>query len=180
MVAQPLSSFELLVKPIAPAPPFAAAPSRTVVQAYFLLISNLNTAGPEVALTLKFTASGMPLTSGKLITITDTGAGNVFGTLNPNGTADDVVLLPGYSGLFLLQPDLRNPDVLPADPKDANIEIRGYVEIDISTNSSTNAARLLVTPQVRGTFLSTEAPPDFDQQAYCLPTATGASLIEFV
>lgn len=181
MAAQVVSAFELLVKPIAPAPPFAGAPSRTVVQAYFLLISNLNTSGSEVALSLKFIAGGMGLSSDKLITLVDTGAGNNFGKLASDGKTDDDIVLPsGFTGLFILQPDLRKPDVLPPAPTVPDVEIRGYVEIDISPNSSTSQAKLLVTPQIRGTFLSNEAPPDFDQQSYGLPTASGGGLIEFV
>ncbi|MFN6568665.1 hypothetical protein [Dendronalium sp. ChiSLP03b] len=180
MVAQVVSSFEILVKPIAPSPPFAAAPSRTVVQAYFLLISNLNTQGPEVALSLKFVSGGTGLSSDKLITLLDTGVGNNFGKLGTDGKADDDIVLPsGFTGLFILQPDLRKPDVLPPPPAVPDLEIRGYVEIDISPNSSTSKANLLVTPQIRGTFLSDSVPPDFDQQSYCLPTPTGGALIEF-
>lgn len=181
MVAQVVSAFEILVKPIAPSPPFASAPSRTVVQAYFLLISNLNTAGAEVALSLRFISGGMGLASDKLITLLDTGAGNNFGKLATDGKADDDIVLPsGFTGLFILQPDLRKPDVLPPPPTVPDVEIRGYVEIDISPNSSTSTAKLLVTPQVRGTFLSDGVPPDFDQQSYGLPTPSGGSLIEFV
>lgn len=180
MVAQVVSNFELLVKPIAPSPPFASAPSRTVIQAYFLLISNLNTAGPEVALSLRFISGGMGLSSDKLITLLDTGAGNNFGKLGPDGKSDDDIVLPsGFTGLFLLQPDLRKPDVLPPSPGVPDLEIRGYVEIDISPNSSTSEAKLLVAPQIRGTFLSDSMPPDFDQQSYGLPTANGSGLIEF-
>ncbi|NJK28374.1 MAG: hypothetical protein HC925_07770 [Coleofasciculaceae cyanobacterium SM2_3_26] len=79
--------------------------------------------------------------------------------------------------MFILQPDLRKPEVLPASPSDANLEARGFVEVDISANSSSNSARILVNPQIRGTFLSGSMPPDFDQQAYSLLTPNGGSLL---
>jgi hypothetical protein len=173
-----ISSFELLVKPIAPSPPFAAAPSRTVIQAYFLLISNLSTSGNEVSINLKFTAGGAPLNNSKLITLFDVGVGNNFGVLDANGMTEDLVLPPGFSSLFILQPDLRNADVLPPAPTKPNLEIRGYVEAVIAPSSSVASAQLLVSPQQRGTFLSDEVPADFDQIAYELPTAMGKALLE--
>ncbi len=179
-MAKLLSSFELLVKPIAPSIPSLPGVDRTVVQAYFLLISNLNpNSEPEASLRLKFTVSGMPLNSSKLVTIFDAGAGNQFDTLDMDGKTGDLVLPAGFTGQFLLQPDLRKPDVLPPPPTKPDIEIRGYVEAEISPNSATSNVKLLVTPQQRGTFLSSSLPPDYDQEAYSLPTATGGALLEF-
>jgi hypothetical protein len=172
-----ISSFELLVKPIAPSPPFASAPSRTVIQAYFLLLSNISTSGKEVSINLKFTSGGAPLASNKLITIFDVGVGNNFGLLDANGMTEDLVIPPGFSGLFILQPDLRNPDVLPPAPAKPSLEVRGFVEAMISSTSSVATIELLVSPQQRGTFLSDETPPDFDQIAYELPTATGKAML---
>ncbi|NJK28373.1 MAG: hypothetical protein HC925_07765 [Coleofasciculaceae cyanobacterium SM2_3_26] len=91
------------MKPIAPAPPFQSEPSRTVVQAYFLLISNISTTGAELTLSLKFTAEGAPLTDDRLITLFDAGAGNIFGKLE-NGVADNLVFEPGATGCSFCNP----------------------------------------------------------------------------
>ena len=95
-MAKLLSSFELLVKPIASAMPLLPGGDRTIVQAYLLLLSNLNPISePEVALRLKFTVGGMPLNSRKLLTIFDPGTGNQFDTLDVNGKTGDLVLPSG-------------------------------------------------------------------------------------
>jgi hypothetical protein len=160
-----ISSFELLVKPIAPPD---APINRRAIQAYFLFISNLNDASePTVMLSLKFTSNGMPLVTDKLVTIFDAGLGNNFGTLNPDGTTEDYLLPSGYTGLFLLQP--KN---LASDAPD--LEIRGVAEISLLPGSEANSANLLLTPQQRGTFLPVQPDTaDFDQQAYTLPTPDG-------
>ncbi|GAB4382107.1 MAG: hypothetical protein Kow00121_41840 [Elainellaceae cyanobacterium] len=165
-----VSSFELLFKPIAPA---SAPVNRKAIQAYFLLISNLNDASePDVAISLKFKANGMPLMSDKLLTIFDIGVGNNFGTLDTNGMTEDYVLPSGYTGLFILQPK----DLSPMAP---DVEIRGVAEITLLSTSEAASAKLLLTPQHRGTFLPSDAMvPDLDQQSYGLPTPDGKYLFE--
>ncbi|MCG6136508.1 MAG: hypothetical protein MET45_18000 [Nostoc sp. LLA-1] len=170
MTSTIISSFELLVKPIAPP---SAPINRRAIQAYFLLISNLNDASePTVTLSLKFTANGMPLATDKLVTVFDFGFGNNFGTLNPDGTTEDYSLPSGFTGLFLLQPknlDMNAPD----------LEIRGVAEILLLPTSEADSAKLLLSPQQRGTFLPVKPETtDFDQQAYTLPTPDGKYLFE--
>ena len=179
-MAKLLSSFELLVKPIASAMPLLPGGDRTIVQAYLLLLSNLNPISePEVALRLKFTVGGMPLNSRKLLTIFDPGTGNQFDTLDVNGKTGDLVLPSGFTGLFWLQSDLRQPDVLPAPPNKPNLEIRGYVEAEVSPKSATSNVKLLITPQHRSMFFSSLTASDCNQKTCLLSTAWGGALIEF-
>lgn len=170
MNSQLISSFELLFKSLAP---IGAPINRKAIQAYFLSISNLNDASaPEVAVALKFQANGMPLTSSKLITAFDAGLGDNFGTLDANGMSEDLVIPSGYTGLFILQPK----DLSPTAPE---VEIRGVVEIVLLDTSAADSAKLLLTPQHRGTFLSADPTvQDLDQQSYGLPTPTGQYLFE--
>ena len=178
-----LSTFELLVQPIAPKP-FDQNVSRRVIQAYFLTISNVNPPGSDdVIVSLQFTATPA-LENDQIFTIIDTGNGNVFGDLTPDDRSgkpsQNITLRPGTSGLFVLQPDITKSSPNPASLEEAKLEIRGYVELFLSPLSPSPSAQLLVSPQIRGTFVPNDltAPdPDFDQQAYSLPTANGGSLI---
>lgn len=165
-----ISSFELLVKPIAPP---SAPVNRKVIQAYFLMISNLTDASAgDVTFALKFTVNGTPLMSDKLVTIFDGGLGNNFGTLNNAGTTEDYTIPAGYTGLFILQPR----DVSPAAP---NLEIRGVAEIMLLPTSEASPAQLMLSPQQRGTFLSADSTiTDLDQQSYSLPTPDGKHVFE--
>lgn len=178
-----ISTFELLVQPIAPKP-FNANVSRRVIQAYFLTISNLDAPGADdVVLSLQFTPTN-ELKANETFTITDTGGGNVFGELSPSddtGKPSANITLPaGKTALFVLQPDISKSAPNPASLDVAKYEVRGYVELFLSTFSPNPAANLLVSPQVRGTFVPNDlaaADPDFDQQAYSLPTPNGGSSI---
>ncbi|MGF1521694.1 MAG: hypothetical protein ACFBSF_05170 [Leptolyngbyaceae cyanobacterium] len=177
-----VSNFELLVKPIAPAstvPVGGQQVARKVVQAYFLTISNLNPNG-AVSLDVDFIAFTPALTN-EVITFFD-----VAGTDDPSGLVSvsnqrkrrTVTIPADDTGLLLLQPDLKQPNVL----NNADLEVRGYVEISVSQLSPTPNARLLVTPQSRGTFIPENAPGnvadlDFDQIAYNLPLAEGRALL---
>lgn len=164
-----ISSFELLFKPIAPA---SAPVNRKAIQAYFLMISNLNDAkAGDVTFCLKFTVNGTPLMSNKLVTIFDVGIGNNFGTLN-EGVTEDYTIPAGYTGLFILQPR----DLSPTAP---DLEMRGFTEIMLLPTSEASTAKLLLTPQQRGTFLSADSTiTDLDQQSYGLPTPDGNYLFE--
>jgi len=170
-----VSSFELLVKPIAPAP-FDPRVSRRVVQAYFLQISNLNPPGvADAALSLQFISTPM-LNNAELITITDNGSGNVFSDPVPDPTtgipSQQLTLPSGTTTLFVLQPDITQAPPNKASLDVADLEVRGYVDLNLSPFSANDMAELLVTPQIRGTFLPAnprERNPDFDQQAYALP-----------
>lgn len=178
-----ISTFELLVQPIAP-PPFSSAVSRRAIQAYFLTISNIDAAGsPDVVLSIQFTPT-QDLNTNEIFTIVDTGSGNVFGDLTPDdvtGKPSQKITLPaGKTALFVLQPDISKSAPNPASLEVAKLEVRGYVELIVSPLSPSPTANLLVSPQVRGTFVPNDLAtpnPDFDQQAYSLPTPGGGGLI---
>jgi hypothetical protein len=65
----------------------------------------------------------------------------------------------------------------------ANFEVRGYVEIFLSSLSAPKFAQLLLTPEHRGTFFNKDldnlaSNPQLDQIAYSLPTANGSALYQ--
>ncbi|MEL6439769.1 MAG: hypothetical protein AAFQ80_11005 [Cyanobacteria bacterium J06621_8] len=182
-----LSTYELLVKPIIDSP---SAPNRTVIQGYFLTIANPSLSNLTIRLTFK--ARTPDFTSSPIVAFWDvSGTNNPDGTdepLTPTSTALDCVRTYEFelglldTGLFLLQPDVRNPEVI----TDRNTEIRGYVRLAIisSTNppsGQTSFTRTLVlSAQQRGTFLpqGRRIPPnrgDYDQLSYSLPLATGGA-----
>ena len=151
-----------------------------------MIISNLNKPGePDVALSLQFTATP-GLNNDELIAILDQGAGNVFTDLVPDpvsGKPSQQLTLPsGNTALFVLQPDLTKAAPNRASLAVASLEVRGYVELELSPFSPTKNAEILVTPQIRGTFLPA-APilpfADFDQQSYPLQTANPGGIIKF-
>lgn len=178
-----ISTFELLVKPIAPKP-FSSSVSRRIIQAYFLTIANLDPAGADdIVLSLQFTPTP-ELNNNEIFTILDTESGNVFGELSADdltGKPSQTITLPaGKTALFVLQPDISKLAPNRASLAVANFEVRGYVELFLSPFSPNSAANILVSPQIRGTFVPNDlsaANPDFDQQAYSLSTPTGGSLI---
>lgn len=181
-----VSTFELLIKPqlpsdvtppLPPLDPALANLSRTVIQGYFLTISNTNKFNVEA--TLEFTAVTPTLDSATTATFLDrTGI---------NRQADVLPGIPGKTNkfkipirehdtvLFILQPD---PALLNSPIQE--LEVRGYVDISLSSPSSRRAT-LLLTPEQRGTFFKdlTAADPQLDQIIYNLPTATGGSLFKF-
>jgi hypothetical protein len=178
-----ISTFELLVQPIAPKP-FNSSVSRRTIQAYFLTIANLDQPGADdVVLSLQFTPTP-ELKNNEIFTILDVGSGNVFGELSLDditGKPSQTITLPaGKTVLFVLQPDISKLAPNPASLDVAKFEVRGYVELFLSPFSPNPAANLLVSPQIRGTFVPNDlsaSDPDFDQQAYSLSTPNGGSLI---
>jgi hypothetical protein len=173
-----VSTYELLVKPIVDSP---SSPNRTVIQGYFLTISNPTLS--DLTLRLTFKALTPDFDSSQLIAFWDVN--------NTNNELSPVLNLPcarSYTfdlpaldtGLFLLQPDIRQSSVLTS----RNTEIRGYVRLGIDSATavpgSGNTRTLLLAAQQRGTFLpqGNTTPPaagDFDQLAYSLPLASGGS-----
>ena len=171
-----VSTYELLVKPILNSP---SAPNRTVIQGYFLTISNPGFSNLQIRLTFK--ARTPDFNSSQIVAFWDV-----------DGINNELIPIPSFpcvrtytfdlpaldTGLFLLLPDVRESRVI----TNRNTEIRGYVRLSIASASggSSNMRTLLLSAQQRGTFLPQGSinPPnvgDFDQLAYDLPLATGGS-----
>lgn len=172
-----VSTYELLVKPIINSP---SSPNRTVIQGYFLTISNPSLSNLQIQLTFK--ARTPDFNSSPLVAfwdVDDTNNELIAGANIPCVRTYTFNLPALDTGLFLLQPDIRERDVI----TNRNTEIRGYVRLRIVSASQvgTNTTRtLLLSAQQRGTFLpqGSLTPPaagDFDQLAYSLPLANGGS-----
>ena len=169
-----VSTFELLVRPIAPPGVGPAALARTVVQGYFLSIANTsNTAAP---LQLTFTATTPNLSVANTVVIQDITGTNTIGSLvpvTPNRLNYNITIPANDTALVILQPDVRQNAVLTG-----GLEVRGYVEINALSNPGFTSItyELLLTPEHRGTFFSGSASApaaDIDQLVYSLPTALG-------
>lgn len=125
-----VSTFELLVKPQIPAEFDPSGVGRVIVQGYFLTISNLNSF--RAALKLTFTATTPSINLDELITLLDISGGNTPSDLSP--TSDPrkftfrLVLPANDTALLILQPDVTKQEIL----KNANTELRGYVEVAMS------------------------------------------------
>jgi hypothetical protein len=171
----PISTYELLLKPIAPGGSPAA---RNVVQGYFLTISNLNSY--NVVVELVFTASSPSLNLSEVAIIKDVFNVDQIGTLTP---INSTTVKYSYN-LFIPAQDTALVTLLPVIPQNAPlplIEVRGYVEISVLSPSTAGPVQLLLTPEHRGTFLpkdQTSPTADFDQLAYALPTSNGGSLFK--
>lgn len=189
-----ISTFELLVKPQLPKedklPPGLPVQlinkveqlRRNAIQGYFLTLSNLSNR--DLLLSLVFTVSNSAniekavsfldtsSSDDSLGSLTPTMAGNKFGFSPLNLTSGD-------TALFLLQPNfLTFPELL----VDTDFEVRGYVEIFLSSLSGRpRNVQLQVTPEHRGTFYRFEEEDPsvisgLDQYAYSLPIQNGGLL----
>ncbi len=177
-VSTVVSTFELLVKPLVQPAADILGAGRTIIQGYFLTISNLNSSNP-VRLRVNFTAQSPNLNSQPLLAFFDVGGSNsplIPGFSNATNQTYFISLPPRDTGLFLLQPNVTDRNVVAA----ADTEIRGFVTLSLANLFGSNSFDLLLTPQQRGTFLPQNFPTDnvdFDQLAYALPTATGGSKV---
>jgi hypothetical protein len=190
-----ISTFELLVKRQLPKTvrdssgnpvPVATSPlSRPVVQGYFLSIAN--TTSDEAALILEFKAVTATVDLPDITaTLLDKDGSNDIGDVIPdvpNAYKFPLVLAGNTTCLFILQPDIIKDNGAALRAQD--IELRGYVEVSLDSNSALDTVTLLITPEHRGTFYRsgiTDATPRSDRQlgeiAYSLPTASGGSLFE--
>lgn len=182
-----ISTFEILLKPLAPGP---NPPARTIIQAYFLTITNLSEDAVDLDVNFTSTTPGIdPDENNNVITFFDITGVNTVSTLS-NVPGDPIrkrrtVNIPSRdTGLLILQPNVFDSAVLDS----ANLEFRGYVEIFVNEFSPLNNPQtLIVTPEHRGTFLPAnldEMPPpqpedlDFDQLAYSLPVVGGDPRIQ--
>jgi hypothetical protein len=178
-----VSTFELLLKPQLPASVSAAVPalaplSRTILQGYFLTIANPN--GQEIALTLVLTTRTPGLSNNSVLALLDIDGNNI--TLSGSSSSFGLITSTRYtfqlsandSGLLIIQPDITVLNVLNPD-----FELRGYVEIFAGALGAPRSFEILATPEHRGTFFGSGGGmiSDLGEVAYCLPTASGGSLI---
>lgn len=178
-ISSVVSNFEVLVKPLIPPVADILGAGRTVIQGYFLTISNLNLSS-AVTLRLNFRAQTPNIASQPLLAFFDVNGTNTV--LAPTGASPinrtyTVTIPAGDTGLFILQANVGNPSII----NNPNTELRGYVTISLANPFGNKSFDLLVTPEHRGTFLPKgyvvpSTPPivttlDFDQLAYALPTA---------
>jgi hypothetical protein len=202
-----ISTFELLVKRIAPPPapgtPAAVANAlstvaRRVVQGYFLTISNLEDR--DLTYQLEFHVSRpTPVNpdrtlTGNAIVAFDTAGANSFLALN---SVMPSPVTPVFTTRFRLPakqtasvqllPDLVKPGLLTA--ANPGIEIRGFVRLTVPAlrqgfllrPQGNTPVKVLLNPEIRGTFLPNTFPTaggDFDQINYPLQLASGKGLNE--
>lgn len=200
-----ITTFELLVKRIAPLPAVGApgaaaltAVARRVVQGYFLTISNLE--DQDLTYRLEFVVSTPnPVDPDRTLTnnadlIIDIAGANTTLTLTQSGDTfrgsfrlparqtASVQLLPRLPLALLNSP---NPD----------LEVRGYVRLRLPAifsgfpqprfgPQSDRPVKVLLNPETRGTFLPNNFPAsttgEFDQINYPMTLASGQSLNELM
>ncbi|MBE9158459.1 hypothetical protein IQ265_16705 [Nodosilinea sp. LEGE 06152] len=192
-----ISTFELLVKRIAP-PPADPAVARRVVQGYFLTIANLEDR--DFTYQLEFHVSRPnPVDPDRNL------AGNAFVAFDIAGENTTLALSPvmpspvtpvfttrfrlpaKQTASVQLLPDLTRPGLL--NEANPDVEIRGFVRLRLPAlrqgiflrPQSNSPVKVLLNPEVRGTFLPNDLAArggDFDQINYPLELASGKGLNE--
>jgi hypothetical protein len=184
-----ISTFELLVKRIAP-PPAPQNVARRVVQGYFLTITNLESN--DLTFRIAFNIS-KPNPAGDPDRTLFKNAGLFFdiaGANNPvplSGGANSTT----FGGSFLLPAkQTASVELLPNQSLFADVnpdfEVRGYVTLRLPRigrqPQSVVPVKVLLNPEIRGTFLPNGFPDgateDFDQINYPLTVASGKGLNE--
>ena len=149
-----VSNFEVLVKRLIPPSVDIVGAGRTIIQGYFLTISNLNLSSP-VTLRINFRAQTPNIPNPAVLAFFDvTGTNNVVNPTvipsQPPTVRTYIVTIPaGDTGLFILQANVTNPTVI----NNSNTEFRGYVTISLDEPVGNKSFDLLMTPEHRGTFL---------------------------
>lgn len=184
-----ISTFELLVKRQLPRAIIDSAGneiilptsplSRAIIQGYFLSIANTTANSADLILNFKSVTAVINLPD-LTATFLDANGINLIGDVIPtvdNAYKYPITLAGNTTCLFILQPDLLNPQAL----TNLNIELRGYADIEL--DSATSSAELLITPEHRGTFFrpginnnTPRSERQLGEVAYSLPTASGGSL----
>ena len=193
-----ISTFELLAKPIAP--PVPTAPEltpvlRRVVQGYFLTISNLEAIDLRyriefaVSLPVPPDPNKIPIDGVNVLLIIDVEGANTPLSLTQIGSSNR------YRGVFTIPAgktaSVQLLPLLPAVLTPGSLEIRGYVSLFLHARrffpgpvpSTKQGAKVLLNPEIRGTFLPNGFPGvigdlDFDQINYTLAIASGKALNE--
>jgi hypothetical protein len=184
-----ISTFELLVKRIAP-PPAPQDVARRVVQGYFLTVTNLESK--DLTFRIRFNIS-KPNPAGDPDRTLFNNAGLFFDIAGPNttiplsGGANSTV----FAGSFVLPAKqtasvqlLPNTNLFAATNPD--FEVRGFVTLRLppieGQAQSLTPVKVLLNPEIRGTFLPNNFPGgiggDFDQINYPLAISTGKALNE--
>ncbi len=195
-----VSTFELLIKRIATVPPAIPANIssvfRRVVEGYFLSISNLQ-SDRSIKLALRINIS---LDSGNRV-ISNANTQCFFDVNSTNnavlGLTDITPAAPANikifrSDFFTIPPRQTGlvtllPNVIPfLNVPNPELEIRGFIEVVQARGNiikGTPASEVLLTPEIRGTFLDNDFPSivptnelDFDQISYALPLSTGKAM----
>lgn len=192
-----VSTFELLVKAIAPrkpSNPIKDEVARRVVQGYFLTVTNLE--DKDLKLQIEFMISlptkANPNPKPRLIEANTVLLYDI--AFDPNIKLDikrvdldnkkvgkyigEFDLPAGQTASVQLLPDLENGIIADPDPQ---LEIRGYVALtNVTPSKDKGSVKVLLSPEIRGTFLPNSIVPgqplDFDQIAYALPLASGKAL----
>lgn len=193
-----VSHFELIFKPQSPSAPTDTGPVDSVLQGYFLEITNLEDVELRYALDFVITQPTDPARdlAGNTVVFVDTPPG----TDNEQGVLVDptnsevfrpstglVRIPPNGTALVAVLPSVFGP--VPGDPTPIttpNFEVRGYVRIRLpalfiaddfafpffSTPQSDTPVRTLLTPQNRATYF-TATGGITDQTQATLPLAKG-------
>ena len=192
-----ISTFELLLKPQLPKGVTTTFPelkplARVVLQGYFLTVANLDEK--PVTLSLTFVSRTPSLDKRNVIAILDTQDQN--GPLSivlkedgvPAGRPDPLegelgktkytfTLNANDTGIVLIQPDATNAQLRNA----TNFEVRGYVELSLSSSNLQQTGRVLITAEHRATFYDGDNLDNraaLGETSYSLPLASGGSLLE--
>lgn len=193
-----ISHFELIFKPQAPADPTDTGPVDSVLQGYFLEITNLEHKELQFGLEFVISEPNTPERNldGNTVVFVDTppGTDNSQGVLiDPANTnafrpSTGLVKIPANgTALVAVLPSVFGP--LPGEPTPItvpNFEVRGYVRIRLpavldcehptyplcSTPQCDHPVRVILTPQNRTTYF-TAAGGISDQTQASLPLATG-------
>lgn len=190
-----ISNFELLFKPLAPQGGPATEIARTVIQGYFLEISNLDSEdflfhfrtrtsvkGPADSINTEFTTNNnsvvFDITSDNNSTQPLTSYGDTIPG-DQRGHAVICLQLPaGKTASLAVLPNI--PQIVQGGTFD--LAIRGYTEI---VSAADRPGKILVSPEHRGTFVdpdfdftnnAIQTGLDFDQLAYGLPIANGQAV----
>ncbi len=195
-----VSTFEILVKRIAP-PPAPSSVARRVVQGYFLTIANLENKSFRYTLDFHISRPNPPdpdrTLFGNAVVLLDVAGANQPLTLSPT-TAN--VTTTRFSTSFRLEakqtaslqllPNINDPALL-SNPN-PDLEVRGFVRLRLPAIASGTSifkrvpqsdrpVKVLLNPEIRGTFLPNNFPSgdgDFDQINYPLQLASGKGLNE--
>ena len=191
-----ISQFELIFKPQSPAAPTTTGPIATVLQGYFLEITNLEDKAYQYGVDFIATpvADSKRSLSGNTVVFVDTpGSNNTQGVLM--GALDDKIYRPSTglveipahgTALVAVLPSAFGP--LPGDPTPLmapNFEVRGYVRLRLPpvyepckdqvlkrVAQTKSPVRVLVTPQNRAVY-SDENGTVTDQTQATLTVSSG-------